>query len=545
MTENIPTGKKYLALGCAMAVNFLIGSYYTYSSTYDYVAAYLRVHNDWLDEKGTKVKIVLPIWLLVQSCFSVLSVRLAELIGYKTLNFIAFTWFCLNNLAMVFVTDYYLYVAIYGFSNGLAIGFGYLPSLYTAWTYFPEKKSVATGVILFCAGISACICSPIVRIIVNPNNLDNAHPEVIARVPYLFKCLTIAYSTITLIACSLQPAPYESKILKEKRVIRKELKKTKQQDRRATLTDRLRAITVVAGFDHNQIHGENARAVTRELVLRDMGNRLDAEDALVVGQLDADALEDIINMKGELAGTDGMNASIHAEKLVVERQSTEVFYELSKEIQDTSCPSFYYGITSKTFLMMATMAFCCSIYNYYLLQAWKDIFKEYLNLDQNVLSYLLSVGSIANSSFRIIVGLLLLKLSFKLLYTILVTVIVCSAFSFYWVVTSTKSLTAGVFYLFFAFAGLGTMVTIFPTICVKTFGSNVGSKLYPVIYLCFSIASLSAYFISANVSDAQTVFFTFGSLAFIGILVSMFFNPEPSWHKEIEQFEKDQLAAQK
>ena len=128
---------------------------------------------------------------------------------------------------------------------------------------------------------------------------------------------------------------------------------------------------------------------------------------------------------------------------------------------------------------MGVMAFCCSIYNYFLLQAWKDIFKKVLQLDQNVLSYLLSVGSIANSSFRIIVGLLLLKLNFKTLYYILMTCIIISSLSFYSVVNGTKSTTIGIVYLFFAFAGLGTMVTIFPTICVKTFGSNVGSKLYP------------------------------------------------------------------
>ena len=67
MTNQIPTGTKYRALLCAMAVNFLIGSYYTYSNTYDYVAAYLKVYNPWLDQAGTKVKIILPIWLLVQS----------------------------------------------------------------------------------------------------------------------------------------------------------------------------------------------------------------------------------------------------------------------------------------------------------------------------------------------------------------------------------------------------------------------------------------------------------------------------------------------
>lgn len=140
--------------------------------------------------------------------------RIAEKIGYRTLNFIAFAWFTLNHVMMIFVKDYYLYIGVYGVMNGMAIGFGYLPALYTAWTYFPDKKSVATGVILFCAGMSASISSPLVTMIVNPNNVDPSSKEVVENVPWLFTCLAIAYGTLTLIACSLQPAPFESETLK-------------------------------------------------------------------------------------------------------------------------------------------------------------------------------------------------------------------------------------------------------------------------------------------------------------------------------------------
>lgn len=551
MSKPIPTGTKYRALLCAMAVNFLVGSYYTYSNTYDYVAAYLLKYNPWLDEQGTKVKIILPIWLIVQSCCSVLSVRIAEVIGYRTLNFIAFIWFCLNNLAMVFVTDYYVYVLVYGFSNGFAIGFGYLPAMYTAWTYFPESKSIATGVILFCAGISACICSPIVRMIVNPDNLNSNDPAVINRVPHLFMCLTIGYSVITLIACSLQPPPFETENLKQKRTCRKSMKGA-SRDRKKQLMDRLRALSMNPMQTGEMTHRE-IRAVTKELIVRDM-RKIETEEMLVVGQLQNDALEDILasqatggNDEDQYQVTD-RGASInednfHTPLAYDNRVSTDVFYALSKEISDTACPSFKYALTSRSFMLLATMAFCCSIYNYFMLQTWKDIFKRTLHLDQNILSYLLSVGSVANSSFRIIVGFSLMKLSFRTIYMTLMCIIICSSLSFYSVVNGTQSTAVGIGYLFFSFAGLGTMVTIFPTICVKTFGSDVGSKIYPVIYLCFSIASLTAYTISSYVSEVQTIFYIFGGFAFIGLMTAIGFNPQPSWHKEIMAYEEEVKAA--
>ena len=186
------------------------------------------------------------------------------------------------------------------------------------------------------------------------------------------------------------------------------------------------------------------------------------------------------------------------------------------------------------------MAFCLAIYNYFLLTAWKDIYKSVLKFGDKQLSLLLIVGAAANSSFRIISGILLLKVSFKTLFYVAVTVTCINALTFNTVVGETGNTILGLAYLFLGFAGLGTMVTIFPTICIKAFGSDVGPKIYPIIYLCFSSASLTSYLIYSYVPKVETMFYIFGSLAFLGLLVSIFFNAEPSWHKAmVEEAEKD------
>ena len=553
MAHKIDTFTKYRALICAMAVNFMIGSYYMYSNMYIYVSHYLKNQpgND-MDHEGKKAQLIMPIWLMVQSVVSVLSVKIGEKIGFKTLNYIAFVWFTLNNLAMIYVKDYYVYVAVYGVSNGIACGLGYLPGLYTAWTYFPDKKSVATGLILFCAGMSASISSPIVTRIVNPNNVDPSEKEVYERVPYLFQCLTIVYGSITLLACTFQPAPFQSTNVIEKRELKRKMSTAQTPTEKQDLQGKLKGLTFRGAASmspyFNQMTEKDVERVTKELFLRDMGTRT-GEDAILMNQLTPDELEDLVNVhqaedpkarlrKSEIAPLDEtFKVKDEAE---VARESVDHLYQLSKEIQEQCCPSFYYGFFSSSFLMLAVMAFCCAIYNYFLLTAWKALFKDYLHFQDSALANLLIIGACSNSSFRIMVGVLLLRISFKTFYYIAISVIIVSAFTFDLLVIKGENKIIGLGFLFLAFAGLGTMVTIFPTICVKIFGSEVGPKLYPCIYVCFSTASFAAYLVYRMLSDPVQMFYTFGGFAVFGLFTAMFFDQNPSWQKAILAHANDQ-----
>ena len=47
----------------------------------------------------------------------------------------------------------------------------YVPLL-CAWSYFPEKKTLVSGMILMCFSLNAILCSTITTNIVNPNNDD-------------------------------------------------------------------------------------------------------------------------------------------------------------------------------------------------------------------------------------------------------------------------------------------------------------------------------------------------------------------------------------
>src|SRR3990167_1105929 len=455
--------------------------------------------------------------------------------------------FVMNNALMIFVTDYWVYVIIYGVMNGIAIGFGYLPALYTAWTYFPDKKSLATGVILFCAGMSASIASPIVTMIVNPNKVKSSDEEVVKRVPLLFTYLTIGYGVIALVSCTLQPPPFKSEKSKERAELRRKLTLVAAGPEKDQLQTRIRGMSVVTAFNNRITDRELAAAGKEYIVRRTMYSKVGEEDALMLGQMKLDQIEEmmsntgIINLeKNPEQDTSGFGRGT-ADHLVENLLSTneekppedfkQELYRLSQEIQESSCPSFRAGICSQTFLFLGMMSYCCAIYNYFLLNSWKELFKSssFLGMPDDKLAFLLSVGAVANSTFRIFAGLLLLKFQFKTLYYILITCIISGAFSFYKVTKWTGSEFVGSAYLFLGFAGLGTAVTIFPTACTKAFGTDVGSKIYPCIYLCFSIASLSSYMLIKYFKNFEDLFFYLGCIAVCGLTVSLFFNPEPNW----------------
>ena len=106
----------------------------------------------------------------------------------------------------------------FGVISGIVVGFGYLPSLYIAWTYFPNHKSTVTGCILFFAGLSTLILAPLSTGIVNPNNYDPSDPRVTERVPLMWYWISGIYFIIWIVSVSLQPQPWVAEEQKEEKV---------------------------------------------------------------------------------------------------------------------------------------------------------------------------------------------------------------------------------------------------------------------------------------------------------------------------------------
>lgn len=492
---------------------------------YIYISHYLRIYDKSLDPEGKDVLLVMPLWIIFLSLSSIISVKIADLIGYWALNYIAFFWFCVNHCAVIFIKNYYLFLLFYGIFNGIACGLGYLPAIYTAWTYFPEKKSMATGLILLSTGISFFFLSPLITLLVNPDNLKDEHEDVEKRVPLMFSCLTAAFLVITLVSCSLLPSPWycygsdNSVTSSSSPYIGRSLKL-------AMLLEKARNLGI--DIDSNK-YG-------RQQLGEEVGTQ-DGQALFLVGQLRQENVNELtVNMEhvdaqNQTFPDDGCNKSEH---LVIPGDLEQEIKRINQIIKERSCPSMRAAITSPSFSMIVGMVLCSSVYYYLILSSWKLHFKTITGLSDQQLSYILSLGSIGNAVGKGLCGILLLKIDFKKVYIVCNSLIVIYAFSYWYLMNKFKSFYLAASYLVLAFFGLGMSLTMFPTICIKVFGVKVGSRVYPFIYFCFALSNLVAYIFYKHIHSTQATFTMLGIIAMLGVILGVFFNQSPNWRTKEE-----------
>lgn len=535
---------KFRAVACPMLINLSIGAYYSYSNINPYVAKYLK-------STPQSTIIVNQIWLLLQSLFAIIGVKVSDKLGYWTVNLIAFWGFAVLNLAVSFIDDAFLFVLVYGTFAGMTIGLGYLPALYTSWTYFPDKKSLVTGSILFCAGMSASFMSPISTWIVNPEDLKQDDPGYGENVPKLFRFYAIFYGAIALVGCSFQPKPYVSKVYKEAQELEKIIRTdpAKREEARATLQN----IFNIPMADGEELKKGEIQLVHRDQLASEVAQMGGEEFALLGGNMAAHRITDLVIYKNQHdnAFMNSRDQAIEEEEIPgvkfddqfkeIKRLSrtlinnADSLYKKSKQLQEENCPSVSAAMRSPSFWMLVGMALCTSMYPYFLNSNWKSYFLSIDGLDQiedKKLSFILTFGAFANSSTRILVGYLLLKTEIKTIYYLMITVAMLGAFT---ISAVLDDYFKGVIYVVGAYIGIGSQVTLFPTISTKVFGSTIGPKVYPYLYLCFSISNFTQYFLYKfyGKEHYSSMFLIFGCVALLGLMIALFFNPNPSWAKEI------------
>lgn len=570
----------YLAVVCAMLGNLMIGSYYCFSNMNPYVAAYLRSFDASITSKDTLI--ILPIWLINQSIFSIVGVRLSEKLGYVKVNMIAFVGYTIVNGLMIFVKSYWSFVIVYGFLTGITVGLGYLPSMYIALTYFPNKKPMVTGIILFTAGISASILSPITTYIVNPDNKDDysTNPDVYLNVPSMYKFLCLYFGLLTLVACGFQPQPYVSQDYKEKKQFDKEEEEYRRMSRmsgrvpsaKLSKQPSLKMDKQVSDMYQegpnsnnssfaqprsrrmsisNQIHLDmdpKAKRVYHNDELRnDMKGVIDSQSVLFMAVADPDKVVDIVQNKQTITkqlqdqrksirmsrrlskAKEDLEIEEFAQKLIEKNRRS--MYRKSIMLIDQECPSVRYGLKSSVYIRLALMAFGCSIVNYFLNSVWKDFYRTKFEVSDDKMALLLSMGGFANSFARLLAGALLQKVSFKSIYICLTCSVIFTCFTINFFV---NSYIVGAVYLLIVFAGIGTQVTIFPTVTMKVFGAVTGPKIYPLVYMCFSVANMVQYFVLKLSDNWSVMFYMFGGCAILAMVVGFSFNENPNWRQDVQ-----------
>ena len=152
----------------SIIIYMVFGSLYTWSNINVYLVSYLKQYN------SPNIEIVdgffiMPIVLVISNFSNYFGTTIEEKLGFKKCLFLTLLMACGSHFILIFTTRL---VAIYFLMIifGIAIGFSYIGITKNAWYYYPEKKGLISGIILFGYGGSSMIFSGFADSIINPNN---------------------------------------------------------------------------------------------------------------------------------------------------------------------------------------------------------------------------------------------------------------------------------------------------------------------------------------------------------------------------------------
>ena len=564
---------KWRALVSAVLLFLLVPGVTYYSNNNTYVAAYFR------KDPGSTI-IILQVWSAFETTMSCLSMKISQHFGFRLSSWAAYMGLALLNLIVSFIEEPYAFIFIYSTFAGTFSGLGYLQGLYIAWTYWPDKKSLVTGVIFFSYAIAGSIFSPVSTAIVNPDGLKFGDPKFGDRVPLLFRVYAIIYAVIAFVACLLLPKPWESPHLREKKeaqLVLKNLSHVDQNHLKAAQAVLERGKSSVV-FEGKQISSLELEIVHKHELFQEVGATGCGQQALLINFMVADRAQDLIvdNMKFHLLNEThhphiktwrnrhptihggSMNDSLHpngpdalrsngqvsnperdskAIRRVIEHDS-KVIYEELQQIKKRDCGSLRQGIFSWSFWLIFYMTFSCGLFTFFVFSNWKDYFlvvfaKEAVVASDNSLSLMLTFAGVGSAVSRVVVGALQIKVKLRYLLMFQNSVMAFLAFSFKGLM---KSYGMGVFYIVMVQFIFGVQITLLPSLAVEVFGSNIGTQLYPVFFFCFTFASFGQYFLYAyyGKTDASgMMFYLFGSMTCLGLLVSVFLNLDPKWKDKV------------
>ena len=150
----------------AVIINIICGSLYSWSGINGYYISYLK----YSDSPTIKIKdgyFFMPIILFTSMCFSPIVTIINEKKGIKIISLISVLLILLTNILLYYSTNIsYVYgcMVCYGIINAM----NYIPIIKNCLLYFPNKKGLINGLILFGYGTSSLIYNSLADYLINP-----------------------------------------------------------------------------------------------------------------------------------------------------------------------------------------------------------------------------------------------------------------------------------------------------------------------------------------------------------------------------------------
>lgn len=151
----------------AIIINIVCGSLYSWSGINGYYISYLKN----TDSPNVEIKdgyFFMPIITFTSMCFSPLVAIVEEKIGVKYISLVSTIIIITTNIFLYHSTNIfyiYGYMILYGLFNSM----NYMPLIKNCLFYFPNKKGLINGFILFGYGTSSLIYNSIADYLINPN----------------------------------------------------------------------------------------------------------------------------------------------------------------------------------------------------------------------------------------------------------------------------------------------------------------------------------------------------------------------------------------
>lgn len=150
----------------AVIINIICGSLYSWSGINGYYISYLK----YSDSPTIEIKdgyFFMPIITFTTMCFSPLVTIINEKKGIKIISLISIILILITNIALYYsknISCVYGCMICYGIINAM----NYMPVIKNCLLYFPNKKGLINGLILFGYGTSSLIYNSIADYLINP-----------------------------------------------------------------------------------------------------------------------------------------------------------------------------------------------------------------------------------------------------------------------------------------------------------------------------------------------------------------------------------------
>ena len=159
--------KGVLSIISAIIINIICGSLYSWPGINGYYISYLK----YSDSPSIEIKdgyFFMPLITFSTMCFSPIITIINDKKGIKVLSFISTILIILTNIALYYSTHIY---SVYGcmICYGIINAMNYMPIIKNCLFYFPNKKGLITGLVLFGYGTSSLIYNSIADYLINPS----------------------------------------------------------------------------------------------------------------------------------------------------------------------------------------------------------------------------------------------------------------------------------------------------------------------------------------------------------------------------------------